>query len=171
MYDTSGEKDININDTILAQVTGEGAKNMDDSASASGGLNVQKPVDNAGEGLRQNGGINTDNVSVDNLNERLQKSSLNEGDSGGRMLAQNMSVNQSVDTAQHSSLENSSQLPSVVTKSNKNNDSTVSRPILGRSTSSQDNVIPSYVIPAVGEYFDVHVNFVRDPSNFQVSEF
>lgn len=54
----------------------------------------------------------------------------------------------------------------------------LSRPILGRSTSGKDSVQElasdndepkPFQIPPVGEYLEVHVNFVHDPSYFVVS--
>ncbi|KAL4217941.1 Tudor domain-containing protein 7 [Mactra antiquata] len=175
LYDTSGEKDVNINDAILAKIASENEKNNNNdttsgtiSVSVNDSNTMLDTADNAGVEVRQQNGItNSESLDFNNINTRLGRTNLNSDQFDIVQVSSENIPRPSGDASQHS---NSGLTLNVgIGAGQPSHDlvsSPTSRPILGRSSSSQEITLQTYKLPPVGEYLDVHVNFARDPSNF-----
>ncbi|XP_060571770.1 tudor domain-containing protein 7-like isoform X2 [Ruditapes philippinarum] len=178
LYDTSEDNDININDTILRTIEAEGGgigtpRTESPSPANSASSTPQRvlsplprPVDTT-----------EDSIPVKKLdtnsNPVIQTNQTNGFTSSVSSQQVSPNVSQSSELSQNSDASVNSDI-SMKSKSSEflDNSQNVSRPILGRSPGGQKNsndnesVPRPFQIPEVGEYLDVHVAFVHDPSNF-----
>jgi hypothetical protein len=181
LYDTSEDNDININDTILRTIEAEGGgigspRTESPSPANSASSTPQRvlsplprPVDTT------EGSIPVKKLDT-NSNPVIQTNQTNGFTSSVSSQQVSPNVSQSSELSQNSDASVNSDI-SMKSKASEflDNSQNVSRPILGRSPGGQKNsndnesVPRPFQIPEVGEYLDVHVAFVHDPSNFVVS--
>ncbi|XP_052762944.1 tudor domain-containing protein 7-like isoform X2 [Mya arenaria] len=189
LYDTSGDSDLNINETILRTIASEGGgidspKTISPITSASQTPNrVLSPVPNIESRTDNTSGrvsspvlnIETRTHNPSALPDNLKRNTSPRSDNRIPSIENNSSIpttrteaindlNNDIQNMKVSNADqdnNSDQDNNNVSKSAINSDS-VSRSSEGKSTSG----LTPFVIPPVGEYIDVHVNFVEDPHSF-----
>ncbi|WAR16290.1 TDRD7-like protein, partial [Mya arenaria] len=192
LYDTSGDSDLNINETILRTIASEGGgidspKTISPITSASQTPNrVLSPVPNIESRTDNTSGrvsspvlnIETRTHNPSALPDNLKRNTSPRSDNRIPSIENNSSIpttrteaindlNNDIQNMKVSNADqdnNSDQDNNNVSKSAINSDS-VSRSSEGKSTSG----LTPFVIPPVGEYIDVHVNFVEDPHSFVLS--
>lgn len=185
LYDTSGESDVNINETILRTIEAEGggidtprtvSPSPVTSATATP-TRVLSPVpssvtDNVVESKTNSSGADS-RVSSENATQSTDRNttSINSNSDTAETRAQHMMSQlniQSVSPDQNRAKQVPGDCNGISTVDQQNNNFTQTNVKQNVSTGTRDN-IPPFQIPPVGEYLDVHVNFIYDPSNFVVS--
>ncbi|XP_052271235.1 tudor domain-containing protein 7-like isoform X3 [Dreissena polymorpha] len=160
LYDTSGDVDININETILRTIESEGggidtprtvSPSPKNSATATP-TSVLSPVPNIDtkidESKNRNPAINdvASAKSVQKLTVNAQDIKSLDSDIKSLRLA-----NGSMDQENNNLQQPSENLKRAITKNPAKMD---------------QSELKQFKMPDVGEYFDVHINFVNDPHNF-----
>ena len=175
LYDTSGDTDININATILSTIEAEGGGigSPRPSPHASASATPTRVLSPAPTPIHEDGD-NTNNspdVKQPSIEKRLSEINFM-GDSSHQSA-----ISQSVTTQQSNMADTNTSMADTNT-SNVDHRNKNSMPVNGaiQSDSEHENkreITPREVspfrIPNVGDYLEVHVNFIHDPWNFVVS--
>lgn len=181
LYDTSGDSDININETILRTIEAEGGgidtpRTVSPSPVASATATptrVLSPVPSAV--LDSSTDTRLSNISPDrqSIENKLSDMNLNSGANPTAQVLQKVDT-QSMAPAVVSKLHNVNgehSLNNNVTSVDRRNNDVSKASAIQNNRRNMKSEVERFKVPNVGEYLDVHVNFIHDPSNFVVRKY